>query len=83
VAFLFNFIRLLCEVFTLLIIARAIMSWFSPRPTNILAVILYRITEPFLAPLRRIVPRAGMFDFTPLVAIVLLQLIWYLIDRLV
>ena len=74
-AFLFYCIKLLCDVFTLLIIARAIMSWFSPRPTNILAVILYRVTEPLLAPLRRIIPRAGMFDFTPLVAIILLQLI--------
>ena len=40
-----------------------------------LAVILYRVTEPFLAPLRRIIPRVGMFDFTPLAAIILLQLI--------
>lgn len=81
--FLFDFIKLLCQVLTFAIIFRAIMSWFSPRPTNILAVILYRVTEPLLAPLRRIIPRVGMFDFTPLVAIILLQLIWYLIDRLV
>jgi len=74
-AFLFDFLRLLCQVLTLAIIFRAILSWFSPRPTNILAVILYRVTEPLLAPLRRIIPRAGMFDFTPLVAIILLQLI--------
>ena len=81
--FLFDFIKLLCQVLTFAIIFRAIMSWFSPRPTNILAVILYRVTEPLLAPLRRIIPRVGMFDFTPLAAIILLQLIWYLIDRLV
>lgn len=74
-AFLFDFLRLLCEVLTFAIIFRAILSWFSPRPTNILAVFLYRVTEPLLAPLRRIIPRAGMFDFTPLVAIILLQLI--------
>ena len=40
-----------------------------------LAIILYKVTEPFLAPLRRIIPKAGMLDFTPLVAIILLQLI--------
>ena len=74
-AFLIDFLRLLCEVVSLAIIFRAILSWFSPRPTNILAVILYRVTEPLLAPLRRIIPRTGMFDFTPLVAIILLQLI--------
>jgi len=83
VDFLFDFIKLLCRVLTFAIIFRAIMSWFSPRPTNILAVILYRVTEPLLAPLRRIIPRVGMFDFTPLVAIIILQLIYHLIGRLV
>ncbi len=73
--FLFRFIVLLCEVLTIAIILRAILSWFSPRPTNMLVIILNKVTEPILAPLRRIIPMIGMFDFTPLVAIVLLQLI--------
>jgi len=73
--FLYDLIRYLCEVFSLAIIARVILSWFSPSPTNRLAIILYQLTEPFLAPLRRIIPRVGMFDFTPVVAIILLQLI--------
>ena len=76
--YLFDFIRILCRVLTFAIIFRAILSWFSPRPTNMLAIILYRVTEPFLAPLRRIIPRVGMFDFTPLVAIIVLQTIPYL-----
>jgi len=75
VAFLFDFISFLCQVLTLVIIARVILSWFSPRPTNRLAIILYQVTEPLLAPLHRIIPRVGMFDFTPVVAIILLQLI--------
>ena len=74
-AFLFDFIRWLCEVLTLVIVARVILTWFLLRPTNRLAIILYQLTEPFLAPLRRIIPRVGMFDFTPLVAIILLQFI--------
>ena len=77
--FLFNFLELLCEVLTLAILVRVILSWFSPRPTNMLTNILYQVTEPLLAPLRRIIPRVGMFDFTPLVAIILLQLITYLL----
>ena len=72
--FFFNFIRLLCEVLTFAIFIRVILSWFVTRP-NTLTIILDKITEPILAPLRRIIPRAGMFDFTPLVAIILLQLI--------
>ena len=77
--FLFNFLKLLCEVLTLAIFLRAILSWFSPRPTNMLTNILYQVTEPLLAPLRRIIPRVGMLDLTPLVAIILLQLITYLL----
>ena len=73
-AILFDFIRLLCEVLTFAIFIRVILSWFLTRP-NTLTIILDKITEPILAPLRRIIPRAGMFDFTPLVAIILLQLI--------
>jgi len=38
-------------------------------------VIIYDITEPILAPLRQIIPRFGMFDFSPMVAIILLNLI--------
>ena len=79
--FFFNFLRLLCEVLTFAIFIRVILSWFSPRP-NALTVILEKITEPILAPLRRIIPRAGMFDLTPLAAIILLQLIAVLLSRL-
>ncbi|MFC2017418.1 YggT family protein [Chloroflexota bacterium] len=74
-AFLLDLLRILCNVLSLAIIFRAILSWFSPSPTNVLAVILFRVTEPLLAPLRRVIPMAGPFDFTPLVVIILLQLI--------
>ena len=76
--FLFDFIRILCQVLTLAIFIRVILSWFITSP-NTLTFILDKITEPILAPLRRIIPRAGMFDFTPMVAIILLQLIANLI----
>jgi len=79
VAFLFRFIEVLCEALTIAIIFRAILSWFSPAPTNRLVLILYQVTDPILVPLRRIIPRVGLFDFAPLAAIVLLQLIIYLL----
>jgi YggT family protein len=75
VTFFLNFIGLLCDVLTIIIVFRVIMSWFSPSPTNRLALILFQITEPLLRPLRRIIPRVGVFDFTPLVAIIILQVI--------
>jgi YggT family protein len=36
---------------------------------------LYEVTEPILAPLRNVIPRIGMIDITPLVAIILIQII--------
>ena len=79
--FLRNFISLLCDVLTIAIFARAILSWFSPAPTNILTNILYQVTEPLLAPLRRIIPRVGMLDLSPLVAVIILQLVGTLLIR--
>ena len=73
-AILFTAIRIICEILSLVIFIRVILSWLSPRP-NTLTIALDKITEPILSPLRRIIPRAGMFDFTPMVAIILLQLI--------
>ena len=73
--FLFNFLEILCEVLILAIWVRVIVSWFPQRPTNMLTNILYRVTEPILAPLRRIIPRVGTLDFSPLVAVILLQII--------
>ena len=76
-----NFVSLLFDVLTFAIFIRVIMSWFSPRP-NALTVILGKITEPILAPLRRIIPRVGMFDLTPMVAIIILQVIAAFLSRL-
>jgi len=82
VAYLLSFLALLCEILTIIILIRVVMSWFSPQPTNIISNIVYQITEPILAPLRRIIPKVGIFDFTPMVAIILFQVIAYLLSRL-
>ena len=81
VGFIFDFIRVLCEALTIAIILRAILSWIYPAQTNTLAMVLFRLTEPLLAPLRRILPRYGALDFSPFLAIVLLQLIAWLLPR--
>ncbi len=77
--FLFTFLRLLCQALTIAIFIRVVLSWVSLGQSNRLTIILYHVTEPILAPLRRIIPRVGMLDFSPMAAIVLLQLIKYLL----
>jgi len=71
--FIICFVEILVTVLTWAIIIRSLMSWFNPRGDNPLVLLLDNITEPILAPLRRIVPRLGMLDITPLVAILLMN----------
>jgi YggT family protein len=60
-------------VITLLIVARALMSWIpNLDPRNPVSEFLITVTEPFLAPIRAIMPRTGMIDLTPMIAILIL-----------
>ena len=70
-----DFINILFMVLTWAIIIRAVLSWLPINPGNPALAVVYQITEPILAPLRRIVPRIGMMDITPVVAIILLQVL--------
>ncbi len=70
---------ILCYTLIVAIIIRSVMSWFPVDPKNILVNIVHTITEPILAPLRRVVPRLNMFDLSPMVAIILLYVIVWLL----
>ena len=72
---LFGFVYYLSRILTYAIIIRAILTWFVRSRQNLIFMILDDITEPVLAPLRRIIPRFGMFDLSPLAAIVILYVI--------
>lgn len=65
----------LIQILGLAIFFRAILSWFVRDPYNPIVRVLNSITEPILQPLRQIVPRMGMMDLTPLVAIIVLSVI--------
>ena len=60
------------------IFIRVILSWF-PTANNPLVALVYQLTEPILLPLRRVVPRVGMFDFTPTIALIILFLVFGLL----
>ena len=74
VAILVQLICLITNIFVLLIFAWAILTWILP-PYNPVREALDRIMEPMLAPIRRVVPMAGMIDFSPLILMVLVELI--------
>ena len=71
----------LIQLLVLAIFFRAILSWFVRDPSNPIVQALDAITEPILQPLRQIVPRVGMMDLTPFVAIILLQVIASLVRQ--
>ena len=80
-SFFVTFVDLLLTVLGFAIIARALLSWVQIDPYNPLVQILYAITEPILAPLRRFIPPiGGMMDITPIVALIILQVLQAIFD---
>ena len=72
----------LVTILTWLIIIRALISWVNPDPRNIIVQILYKITEPILAPLRRIIPLYNIgIDISPIIAILCLWFVRLFIVR--
>jgi YggT family protein len=76
-------INLLARLLTLLVLAQAIMSYFV-SPYHPIRQAVDRLLEPVYAPIRRILPQTGMIDFSPLVLIILVQVVaWLLVSVLV
>lgn len=73
--FILTFIDLLFNALFLCILGSVIMSWIDPMGNYRISHILREIVEPILSPIRRVLPTIGMFDFSPIVALLLLQLI--------
>ena len=68
-----RFVNLLVQALVIAIFLRAIFSWFMPPGSdNAIMRFLRDVTEPLLAPLRRVLPTMGMLDLSPLVATLLL-----------
>lgn len=54
------------------IIIRSLLSWFPVDRNNEMVRLLNMVTEPLLEPVRRIMPRTGMIDFSAMIVIVVL-----------
>jgi YggT family protein len=65
-----NLLLAFLQIYLFVLIARALLSWFPIRSGTALAAVrggLVSVTEPVLGPVRRVIPRAGMFDLSFLV----------------
>ena len=73
--YLLTFFNLLLQILSLAILIRVLLSWFPVDPSNPIIRVLYEITEPVLMPFRRVIPRIGMLDLSPLAALLVIQFI--------
>ncbi len=80
--YLFNLINFLFTALEFAILIRVILSWVRVDPYNPLVRLLDQITEPILAPFRRLIPPAAGLDFSPIVAFFALEVLRQIILRL-
>jgi YggT family protein len=76
------FIDVISTIFIWIVIASSLLS-FVLSPYHPVRETLDRIVAPFLNPIRRIMPAAGMFDFSPLILIILVSLLSQLLITLI
>jgi YggT family protein len=82
IVFLEAFVNVLVQALVLAIFVRVIMSWVPMRLPFGLNELVWNVTEPVLAPIRRYMPIAGGMDFSPLVALLLIQILASIILRI-
>jgi YggT family protein len=69
-----NIVSSLANLIILLVIVDSVLSFFL-NPYHPVRNALDRILQPFLTPIRKIVPLVGMFDLSPLILIIIVQII--------
>jgi YggT family protein len=75
-------LNILVQIYAILVIASAILSFILP-PYNRIRLTIDQLVSPLLNPIRRLIPNMGMFDFSPLVLLILLQLVGNVLSSLI
>jgi len=74
-------INVLAQVYVLIVVLSVILSYFMD-PYHPVRQGVDRLVQPLLDPIRRFVPPVGMIDFSPLVLIILIQVVSNLLVRI-
>jgi YggT family protein len=77
--YLRTFIAMFFQILSLAILIRVLLSWVDPTGNMRFTQVLRDLTEPILAPIRNLLPNMMMFDFSPIIAMLLLQALGRLI----
>ena len=65
----------LLYIYIVAIIVQAVMSWIQPGAYNPVTSLIYQLTEPLLRPARRLIPPVSGLDLSPLVVLIILNLV--------
>ena len=74
-------LQVVLYLFVILIFVRVAFSWIGPNPRNRLFLISYQLTEPILAPVRRLLPQSIGIDLSPMIVTFLIFMIINLLRR--
>ena len=77
--YLRTFISMLFQILSLAIFIRVLLSWIDPQGNMRITQVMRDLTEPILAPIRNLLPNVAMIDFSPFIAMLLLQMLGRLI----
>ena len=68
-------IQVAFRLYTFLILARVVLSWVNHDVTHPVIQWVYRLTEPMMAPFRSLIPAMGGIDFSPILVLLLLNIV--------
>ena len=80
-AFFAHTIEIVLYAFLACLLIRAVFSWIEPYPKNSIHIFVFKITEPFLAPVRRLIPPIGGFDIAFVLVFFAVSIILQLVQR--
>ncbi len=80
-AFVRYFLQLLVLAVWALVLGRVIVSWVDPQGRNAISRRVISMTEPLLAPIRRLLPATGALDLSALVLMLILSMLLEVVGR--
>jgi YggT family protein len=75
-------INVLAQLLSLVVIVYILSTWVFP-PYNEFRRAIASIVEPMLAPIRRLIPPVGMFDFSAFIFLILVQVLASILTRVI
>lgn len=70
-----HILKTVIYVYLFIILIQVVISWVNPGAYNPATVIMYQLSEPILRPARKLIPPAGGFDWSPLVVLIVMNLL--------